>query len=485
MDEPPRTTRGGSFHFCASSTKSRAPTDQDEGHRGAQRSDDMQRIAPAPLRALSTFGIAALLVGCGGGGTASGPALVPTTVPAFNSAIRHVVIIVQENRTVDNLFNGFPGADTVQSAQTSTGTTAALQPVPLAVTYDILHSHSAFVTEFNAGAMNGFDKLPPRDCPAPCSAPSLPALGYVPASDVGPYRQMAQQFTFADRMFQSNEGPSFPAHQYLTSATALVSTSSPLLVAANTVDAGCDAPAGTTVLLIDPATGDMSQRVPPCFEHPTLFDLLDAKGVSWRYYQAQAGAWVWNAPDAIAHIRYGPDFANVSIPNTNILNDVQNRSLAGVSWVTPTAAASDHGQATDGSGPSWVASVVNAIGQSPYWADTAIFVTWDDWGGWYDHVKPPAYNAYELGFRVPLIVVSPYARSGYVSHVQHEFGSILKFTEEAFTLGSLGYTDVRSDDLQDCFDFRQAPISFRAIQSSRSAKDFLSAPRDTRPVDDD
>ncbi len=90
----------------------------------------------------------------------------------------------------------------------------------------------------------------------------------------------------------------------------------------------------------------------------------------------------------------------------------------------PTKLASDHPAVTDGSGPSWVASVVNAVGESPYWNDTAIFVVWDDWGGWYDHVKPHIFNNYELGFRVPFLVISPYARRHYISHTPHEFGSI-------------------------------------------------------------
>ena len=117
------------------------------------------------------------------------------------------------------------------------------------------------------------------------------------------------------------------------------------------------------------------------------------------------------------------------------------------------SAASDHAGGTDGSGPSWVASVVNAVGESQYWNDTVVFVVWDDWAGWYDHVRPPMYNSYELGFRVPLIVISRYAKKGFVSHRLYEFGSILKFIEVHFALGSLGTTDARSDDLSDFFDY--------------------------------
>lgn len=114
---------------------------------------------------------------------------------------------------------------------------------------------------------------------------------------------------------------------------------------------------------------------------------------------------------------------------------------------------------------------MNAIGNSAYWSNTAILITWDDWGGWYDHVPPPSIvndgmgwgSGYVYGFRVPLIVVSPYAKAGYVSHVTHDFGSILKFIEQTFSLESLGYADSRADDLSDCFDFHQAPLSFHTI----------------------
>ena len=415
-----------------------------------------------------------------------------TAAGAANPKIRHIVFIVQENRSVDNLFNGFPGADTVRSGLNSSGQTVPLQPIDMTAPYDLDHSHHGFTTEYAGGAMNGFDRVGSSACTTGCPPQNVRAYGYVPQSEVQPYWTMAQQYAFADRMFQTNQGPSFPAHQYIVSATSLASTSSSLLAAENpdvpgstNTTAGCDAPTGTTVRLIDPASGDESQRTPPCLDHPVLFDLLDQHNVSWRYYQPNVGAGLWYAPDAISHIRYGPDFANVVTPSTQIFTDIQQGQLAQVSWVIPTAAASDHARSTDGSGPAWVASVVNALGASKYWSDTAIFVTWDDWGGWYDHVKPQTFNAYEDGFRVPLIVISPYARPGYVSHVQHEFGSIIKFTESAFGLGTLGYTDARADDLSDCFDYNQTPITFRQIQAARRASDFMRLPPDNRSPDTD
>lgn len=420
-----------------------------------------------------------------GGSSGSGPP--PTPPPPPNSKITHVVIIFQENRSPDNLFNGLPGADTAQSGQNSHGQTVPLQPISLTAPYDLSHKHDAFLTEFNSGGMNGFDLESSSNCGTGCPPADVRAYGYVPRSEVQPYFTMAQTYAFADRMFQSNEGPSYPAHQYIIAATSATSPSATLLVMDNPGNGpgGCDAPQGTLVSLINPLTNDQSQQAYPCFDHPTLFDLLDAKSVSWRYYQPKLGAGIWFAPDSIQHIRYGSDYANVSTPNTNIFSDIQNGQLQHVSWVIPTPAESDHANGTDGTGPSWVAAVVNAIGNSRYWNDTVVFVTWDDWGGWYDHVRPQQYNYYELGFRVPLLVISPYAKPGYVSHVPHEFGSILKFIEETFGLGSLGYTDARADDLMDCVNFSQSPLQFRTIQSAHTASYFMHLPVDTRSPDSD
>jgi phospholipase C len=175
-----------------------------------------------------------------------------------------------------------------------------------------------------------------------------------------------------------------------------------------------------------------------------------------------------------------------------VLTDVGNGKLASVTWVIPNWPASDHPEINDGSGPSWVASVVNAIGASQFWSSTAIFITWDDWGGWYDHVAPTVINdgkswgsGFVYGFRVPLVVVSPYAQTGYISHVTHDFGSILKFTEEVFGLPSLGYADAYADDLLDCFNFGQRPMPFRKIHAPLDARHFLKDRHPLADADDD
>ncbi|HLI95656.1 MAG TPA: alkaline phosphatase family protein [Candidatus Baltobacteraceae bacterium] len=405
--------------------------------------------------------------------------------------MQHVVIIIQENRTPDNLFAaaGIPGADIQNFGYTSNGTQVPLQPIPLTAPYDLDHGHGAWTTDFDNGAMNGFDRESASPNPdATSTPPPYPQYGYVPQSEDEPYYQMAEQYSFADRMFQTNEGPSFPAHQYLLSGTAVIANGSTLYAAANpnyanNNDLNCDGDPSSSVGLIDINTGSTTMtQSPVCFDHPTLFDEMDARGVSYTYYAYQSGG-LWNAPDAISRIRFGSDWNHVVTPDTTIFSDISAGRLPSVSWVIPTALASDHASVTDGSGPSWVASVVNAIGNSPYWNSTAIFIVWDDWGGWYDHVAPQQFNAYELGFRVPLIVVSPYAKHAYVSHVQHEFGSILHFTEEQFGLQPVGYTDVRADDLSDCFDYAQSLTRFRPIAARHSAAYFKHLPPSNIPLD--
>jgi phospholipase C len=440
---------------------------------------------------------------------------------AIGTPIQHVVIIFQENRTPDNLFQDpvliARGADIASTGVNSKGQTVQFTQINLGTNgatpsnYDLSHGHGAFMqmchlnTSTRSCAMDGADLIP-AGCTqggASCLPPN-PQFMYVNPADIGPYFQLAEQYTFADRMFQTNQGPSFPAHQYIISGTSAPTATSNLFAAENPPsmnDTGCTAPATQTVALINPAGRESSSQY-PCYEHPTLTDLLNHRGVSWRYYTPLAGS-IWTAPNAIQHM-CGPnatppnatacigedwiDRVVISTPQNPapVLSDIANGKLASVSWVMPTGAASDHPQINDGSGPSWVASIVNAIGNSPYWSNTVIFVTWDDWGGRYDHVPPPQIlNAYEYGFRVPMIVVSPYAKAAHISHRMHDFGSILKFVEETFNLPSLGYADAPADDLSDCFDFTQIPLRFQTIAAPLKAEYFLNDRRPPTEPDDD
>lgn len=420
----------------------------------------------------------ASLAGCGGIGSvapASGPRLA-------GGKIQHVVIIIQENRTVDNLFNGLPGADTVKVGLNHYGDSVPFHKVELEQSPDVCHDHTCWEVTYNGGKQNGFDLNHPDG-----TGPDYP-YALVDPLETKPYFTMAETYAFADRMFQTNSGPSYPAHQYLIAGQSARVDENP--VDPSEFDGwGCDSPAGTTTRVL----GSNGQDLPgpfPCFNYRSLADIMDSAGIPWRYYAPAIGTsgGVWSGFDAISHIRYGQDWTkNVVSPETTIFNDISGGFLADVTWVTPDKANSDHAGDGGKGGPSWVASVVNAIGNSPFWSSTAIFVVWDDWGGWYDHVSPSIEysDGMGLGYRVPLIVISPYARPKYVSHVNHELGSIMKFTEEAFGLPSLGLVDARADDLSDCFNFSQSPLPFSPIPSQLPQSYFLSQPPSLRPPDND
>jgi len=446
----------------------------------------------------------------------NGPQTLTLTLVAV---IRHIVVIFQENRSTDNLFHDpvlmSRGADIASSGMNSLGQTIPLIPIDLGTAgsnpqnYDLDHSHAAFVSMYDGGKMDGANLIKCYDSPVNCSASvhPNPQFKYVDPSDVQPYFALAEQYTFGDRMFQTNEGPSFPAHQFIIAGTSAPTATSFLFAAENPptkyTNTGCISPLKETVPMIDAAGSETSQAPEyPCFEHPTLSDLLQINGVTWRYYTPSAGS-IWTGPVAIEHICQqqtiggtltctGPDWPNVIIPQSQVLQDIANGQLAQVTWIIPGGLDSDHAFSNDGSGPSWVASIVNAIGNSEYWANTAIIITWDDWGGWYDHVAPKVINdgvswgsGYVYGFRVPLIVVSPYAKAAYISHVTHDFGSILKFIETTFKLPALGYADTPADDLSDCFNLTQTPLIFRAIPAALDAAHFINDKRAPTDPDDE
>jgi phospholipase C len=385
-----------------------------------------------------------------------------------SSPIQHVIIMMQENRTPDNLFHYLKGADIANHAMNK-NTPVKMTPLSMTAPFDLNHSHLGFLNDWDNGKMDGFGThLNQRNA-------KYGPFHYVPYNEAKPYLEMAQQYAFADHMFQTNQSGSFASHQYIVSGSSSADPTSTWSVASNAYsskvgqkpEAGCDANQYSYVKTIDPNDGTWGPDVFPCFDRPVLSDLLDEHSVSWKYYQHELGPGLWHAFDAIQHVRYGADYANVVTPPESILTDIKKGQLPSVSWVMPADSKhSDHPGSLSAEGPSWIAAVVNAVGESKYWGSTAIFVTWDDWGGWYDHVQPQQFgNYYELGFRLPLLIVSPYAKPGYVSHVQHEFGSILNFAEETFGFpkGSLGTTDVRADDLMDAFDFTQEPIPFVKI----------------------
>jgi phospholipase C len=436
---------------------------------------------------------------------APAPQLQPQNVrPQAASPIRHVVLVIQENRTFNNFFATFPGTDgttTGKIAKDRTCQVAQDQTIPLAranliTRYDLIHSYLGYRTARNGGAMNGFDRIRSRGRPRPeCTAP----YQYVDPAQISPYIDIATQYVLAEHMFTTQGSGSFTAHQDLIAGGTRVEPGEAMVdfptCHGGTCRWGCDAPPGTKTWLISRDNVVRSDGPFPCTDqfsvhYPTLRDLLDAKGISWKYYVpppcCSTNGKIFTAFDVVHAVRYGSEWkTKISHPQTKIFTDIAKRTLPAVSWLIPDEADSDHpGERTD-DGPSWVASVVNAIGESPYWDSTAIVIVWDDWGGLYDNLDPKQYGYGGLGPRVPALIVSAYAKPHYISKTAYEFGSILKYIEQNWHLGSLGTSDKRSTSIVDCFDYQQQPITFVPIRSEHTEAYFLHRKPSYLPIDDD
>jgi len=325
------------------------------------------------LQALAFLITTSLSYGCG----ASPPLGVSATVVGLGSAkIQHVVYIVQENRSFDDLFQGYPGADTMAYGKTSHGGTIRLKPISLKTIYFVDHSAAAMFAACNGTAnvpgtkcrMNGFGMEQSY------GAPPNGQYAYVPHRETKPYFDMAHEWVLADRMFASQLDESFVAHQYIIAAQADSSVDIP------SGSWGCNG--GNTDKL--PTLTQLRRYGPlqrPCFNYKTLGDEFDAAGLTWRFYTSKydtpssGNGSLWSAYQAIAHIYRGPDWkTNIVTPQKRFLTDVTGGKLANFTWITPICANSDHMACGGGYGPSWVSALVNAIGESKFWETTAIFV---------------------------------------------------------------------------------------------------------------
>ena len=488
---------------------------------------------------------AVVLAGCGGGATSLLQAgSFSKHRHTGTTPIQHVVLIVQENRSFDNLFATFPGANGATRGQEKLKKKGKyydkwvkLKSEPLAENkYDLSHCRPAYITDLDGGKMDGFN-IPASTSCGPGKPAGAKPYQYAALSDVAPYWDIAHEWVLADAMFQTQGSGSFTAHQDLIrGGTCVQACKTPSGTTRSLVDNptywpwGCDAPASVVTDEVDIYGTYYKDGGPyPCSNkfpvygtstgYATLGTLLDAANVTWRYYtpcfnaKLQQGCSpssdcqgsntktpncngsLLDAFDVIYPVRNSSEWGtNVSWPETNIFTDITNGTLPAVSWVIPEDANSDHPDqpCSCDDGPSWVASVVNAIGQSSYWNSTVVIVVWDDWGGFYDNAVPPFYDDFGgLGFRVPMLVVSPYAvagsgsQGGYISHTQYEFGSILKYIEGNWNLGNLGTSDVRATSIGDVLNYDQSPRSFTAIPSKRSVQFFISHSRAIQHGDPD
>jgi phospholipase C len=479
----------------------------------------------------------------------------------FPSQIQHVIVIFQENRTPDNLFQGLSPLCTIPqgatglasctpnpvttscydvspcgvSNQSKTDQPFTLAPVLMKGSSDPSHAHSAFEMMCDADSAHGYicrndgawKIKPANDSYAYVENTAVTNYNNQPGTLLGPYLYFAQQYGWANYMYQTNQGPSNPAHQFIFTGTSAASTLDDMNstfqaenLGAKGSSYGCLASAGARISFISPllpgntlCTGGKSYdgksvqecpvantalNNPPgnpvgtfCYNKPTMGTLLDAVSVSWKYYAPSAGS-IWTAPNAIQDLCVpqftsssdttlectGAEWASnvdLTLKGADILNDINNCKLSGVSWAIPDGTWSDHAGITGNYGPSWVAAIINAVGgqgnSCGYWKNTAVVVTWDDWGGWSDNQVPPLASPlpctssscqgdYQYGFRVPLLVVSAYTQQGFITNTQYDFGSILRMIEGIFNVpggeGALGVADARATaDLSEFFQGSQ------------------------------
>ncbi len=405
-------------------------------------------------------------------GTATGTTTGTTTgtpgTATASTAIDHVFIIVKENHTFDNFFATFPGANGATQATTSSGTQSLGAPFTT-LDYPGPNDFNTAHTDYDSGKMDAFDTGEQGGLYGILAAVTNgPFVTYAPSNGqaggaINWYWEVAQQGTLCDNYFTSVMGPSTPNHMFLVAATSGGAISNASILGG-----------GVTVL----DSSGTQQSHPAEFttsEIPTtLMNELEAKGLSWRYFAEGSGNVVGQVAtlveDNYASIEmidaakgladFSTNYNTTASLDQNLAGLLAQGTVGNVTWIRPSAGDSEHpalGAVDDGS--AWTMSVVNAIGQSQYWSKCAIFIVWDDYGGFYDHVAPPQVDQFGLGFRVPCIVLSPYAKQG-VDHTQLEHSSVVKFAETVFGLPTMTARDAAAADLTDAFDFTQTPRPF-------------------------
>ena len=425
--------------------------------------------------------------------------LAAGTAPAIAASgihkIRHVVIIMQENRSFDSYFGTFPGADGIPMRH---GVPTVCVPDPLRhrcvrpfhdshdINYGGPHDQVAYNTDYADGRMNGFiraregctNSLDPKDCIANLS---VDMMGYHDQREIPNYWAYARHFVLQDHMFEPNASWSLPAHLFLVSewSALCIQPGDPLSCASNIEDPGLPTDIGP------------APHTPPDYAWTDLTYLLYHHNVSWGYYikkgpepdcetgemfchfrdQDPRTPGIWNPLPSFDTVRQDRQLGNIR-DTSAFYTAVRSGHLPAVSWVIPSGVVSEHPTSSIRAGQAYVTSLINTIGRSREWKSTAIFLAWDDWGGFYDHVKPPVIDINGYGFRVPGLVISAYARRHYIDHQQLSFDAFAKFIEDDFLGGQRlnPKTDGRPDsrptvrenapglgDLRLDFNFRQAP----------------------------
>ncbi|MDX6441743.1 MAG: hypothetical protein QOE43_1472 [Gaiellaceae bacterium] len=413
--------------------------------------------------------------------------------------IQHIVVIMQENRSFDSYFGTYPGADGIPKH--------VCVPDPLhggcrhpyhdhrAVNFGGPHDHRDAVKDVNAGVMNGFigqAEVGRRtwcnkhiNAPACSLAPKAPdVMGYHDWHEIPNYWSYARHFVLQDHMFQADASWSLPGHLYMVSGwSAKCSQAANPMSCVSAVQAPGSPP------------GEPQNRngAIPDYAWTDITYLLFRNHVTWDYYvfkgtQPDCGdnamfckalpqnaktPGIWNPLPWFETVEQDRQRENIA-PFNDFMQAARNGTLPSVSWLAPADVVSDHPPSSIRRGQAYVTGVINAIMRSPDWNSTAIFLAWDDWGGFYDHVKPPTVDAQGYGLRVPALVISPYAKRGYIDHQVLSSDAYLKFIEDDFLHGQRlnPRTDGRPDprptvrenvkilgDLRKDFNFAQRPRS--------------------------
>jgi phospholipase C len=417
--------------------------------------------------------------------------------------IQHVVVVLQENRSFDSYFGTFPGAEGIpmkNGVPTTCLPDTGGRPCqkPFVDHFDNNgggpHGAAAATADIDHGKMDGFveqGRVGLKNClPFFCSAGPLDVMGFHTKDDIPNYWQWAQSYVLQDHMFEPNASWSLPAHLFAVSEWSAECTQ-------HNEPSSCknelEIPqAGAITPPANPVAHPAGSPGTPIYAWTDLTYLLHRNGVSWGYYVANGDepdceddmaiscaavkqnprtAGIWNPLPYFDTVNNDGQATNIQSV-ANFYSAAQHGKLPAVSWVVPSDDTSEHPPSSIAAGQSYVTSLVNSVMRSPDWNSTAIFLAWDDWGGFYDHLVPPVVDENGYGLRVPGIVISPYARAGYIDHQTLSFDAYVKFIEDDFLHGQRldpktdGRPDPRPDvrenaaqlgDLTRDFDFNQAP----------------------------
>jgi phospholipase C len=433
------------------------------------------------------------------------PAASPNSVAQLSGIhkIQHIVVIMQENRSFDQYFGTYPGADglpringqfTVCVPDPATGACVRPYHDPSDKNGGGPHGSSNARADINGGQMNGFVAQAEggrQGCvqtvnPSCTNSSNTDVMGYKDAREIPNYWSYAQNFVLQDRLFQPNASWSFPQHLYMVSEwSAKCSRANDPMSCVTNIDApGSPVGAGTGAI-------NGNAQAARNFAWTSLPYLLYEHQVSWRYYVAEGlqpdceddaavctpaqqrvgTPDIWNPLPGFTDVRADGQISNIQTID-HFYADAKAGTLPAVSWIVPNSKVSEHPPGLVSAGQAYVTTLINSIMRTPAWNSTAIFLTWDDWGGFYDHVVPPVVDAAGYGLRVPGLLISPYARRGYIDHQTLSQDAYVKFIEDVFLGGARldpstdGRPDSRPDvrennpqlgDLASEFDFNQAP----------------------------